>query len=387
MTIENTSKQTKAPVTIVGAGMGGLVLARVLYLQGIPVTIYEAESSTSARTQGGKLDIHERDGQIALEIAELTKQFKAIIQEGGEASRVVDQNGKVLLDDPDDGTHGRPEVLRGDLRNILLASLPEDIIQWNKKLNYIQTLSDGQHELTFADGSAATTNVLVGADGAFSKVRPLLSEATPEYVGIASVETYLYDVDAKHAATANIVGDGAMYALAPGKGFQAHRKPNNIIHTYVSLKRSKAWFDEIDFENPETPVTQIASEFEGWPKELTTLINDSETAPVLRKVYALPINHRWKHLPDVTLIGDAAHLMPPAGEGANLAMYDGAKLGEAIANNSHNNEEAIVSYETSIFPRSEAAAANADEFLDILLGDRAPFALAETLTEALDGNK
>lgn len=387
MTIENTSKQTKAPVTIVGAGMGGLVLARVLYLQGIPVTIYEAESSTSARTQGGKLDIHERDGQIALEIAELTKQFKAIIQEGGEASRVVDQNGKVLLDDPDDGTHGRPEVLRGDLRNILLASLPEDIIQWNKKLTNIQTFSDGQHELTFADGSTATTNVLVGADGAFSKVRPLLSEATPEYVGIASVETYLYDVDAKHAATANIVGDGAMYALAPGKGFQAHREPNNIIHTYVSLKRSKAWFDEIDFENPETAVTQIASEFEGWPKELTTLINDSETAPVLRKVYALPINHRWKHLPGVTLIGDAAHLMPPAGEGANLAMYDGAKLGEAIANNSHNSEEAIVSYETSIFPRSEAAAANADEFLDILLGDRAPFALAETLTEALDGNK
>ncbi|MGJ5703242.1 FAD-dependent oxidoreductase, partial [Staphylococcus equorum] len=105
----------------------------------------------------------------ALEIAELTKQFKAIIQEGGEASRVVDQNGKVLLDDPDDGTHGRPEVLRGDLRNILLASLPEDIIQWNKKLTNIQTLSDGQHELTFADGSTATTNVLVGADGAFSK--------------------------------------------------------------------------------------------------------------------------------------------------------------------------------------------------------------------------
>ncbi|MGO1998124.1 MAG: FAD-dependent oxidoreductase, partial [Staphylococcus equorum] len=139
MTIENTSKQTKAPVTIVGAGMGGLVLARVLYLQGIPVTIYEAEPSASARTQGGKLDIHERDGQIALEIAELTKQFKAIIQEGGEASRVVDQNGKVLLDDPDDGTHGRPEVLRGDLRNILLASLPEDVIQWNKKLTNIQT--------------------------------------------------------------------------------------------------------------------------------------------------------------------------------------------------------------------------------------------------------
>ncbi|WP_210617309.1 FAD-dependent oxidoreductase [Mammaliicoccus lentus] len=387
MIIETTSKQIKAPMTIVGAGMGGLVLARVLYLQGVPVTIYEAEASTTARTQGGKLDIHERDGQIALEIAGLTNEFKSIIQEGGEASRVVDQNGKVLLDDPDDGTHGRPEVLRGDLRNILLDSLPEGTIQWNKKLTNIQTFNGGQHELTFADGSTVTTNVLVGADGAFSKVRPLLSEATPEYVGIASVETYLYDVDEKHNDAANIVGDGAMYALSPGKGFQAHREPNNIIHTYVSLKRSKIWFDEINFENPETAITQIAAEFEGWPKELTALINDSETAPVLRKVFTLPIGHRWDRVPGVTLIGDAAHLMPPAGEGANLAMFDGAKLGQAIADNLDNVEEAIAAYEASMFPRSAAAAANADKFLDVLLGERAPFELAETLREALDGNK
>ncbi|QTN12687.1 FAD-dependent monooxygenase [Mammaliicoccus vitulinus] len=377
----------KDPVIIVGAGMGGLVLARVLYLKGIPVTIYEAEASTAARTQGGKLDIHERDGQIALEIAELTKEFKAIIQEGGEASRVVDQNGKILLDDPDDGTHGRPEVLRGELRRILLESLPIETIQWNKKLTSIQTLNDGQHELTFADNSTVTTYLLVGADGAFSKVRPLLSEATPEYVGIGSVETYLYDVNEKHPDVANIVGEGAMYALAPGQGFQAHREPNNVIHTYVSLKRSKAWFDEIDFENPETAIGQIAAEFEGWSQKLTALINDSETAPVLRKVYALPVGHCWNRVPGVTLIGDAAHLMPPAGEGANLAMLDGAKLGQAIADNLDNVEEAIATYEAPMFPRSAAAAANADEFLDVLLGDRAPFELAETLSKALDGNE
>ncbi|WP_338014382.1 FAD-dependent oxidoreductase [Staphylococcus edaphicus] len=263
MTIETISELNKSHVTIVGAGMGGLVLARVLYLKGIPVTIYEAEASTASRKQGGKLDIHERDGQIALEIAGLTTEFKSLIQEGGEASRVVDQYGTILLDDPDDGTHGRPEVLRGDLRDILLSSLPEDVIQWNKKLTHIQTLSDNQHQLTFSDGSMITTRILVGADGAFSKVRPLLSEATPDYVGIASVETYLYDVEAKHLDTANIVGDGAMYALSPGKGFQAHREPNNTIHTYVSLKRSKSWFDKINFEDSEQALTQIAAEFEG----------------------------------------------------------------------------------------------------------------------------
>lgn len=299
---------------------------------------------------------------------------------------MVDQNGTILLDDPDDGTHGRPEVLRGDLRDILLSSLPEGVIQWNKKLTHIQTLSDNQHQLTFSDGSTITTRMLVGADGAFSKVRPLLSQATPDYVGIASVETYLYDVDEKHLDTANIVRDGAMYALSPGKGFQAHREPNNTIHTYVSLKRSKAWFDKINFEDSEQAITQIAAEFEGWPNALTALINDSETAPVLRKVYALPIEHRWDRVPGITLIGDAAHLMPLAGEGANLAMLDGAKLRQLIAATPEDIEQAFTQYETMMFPRSQAAATQADAFLDILLGENTPHVLAETLTDTLDGN-
>jgi 2-polyprenyl-6-methoxyphenol hydroxylase-like FAD-dependent oxidoreductase len=107
------------PVTIVGAGLGGLTLARVLHVHGIPATIYEAEPSAQDRTQGGQLDIHEYNGQLALEAAGLTREFRSIIHEGGEATHVLDQHGTVLLDEPDDGTGGRPEVLRGDLRRIL----------------------------------------------------------------------------------------------------------------------------------------------------------------------------------------------------------------------------------------------------------------------------
>src|SRR5271154_6801601 len=146
------------PVTIVGAGLGGLTLARVLHVHGIPATIYEAEPSAETRTQGGQLDIHAHDGQRALEAAGLTGEFRAIIHPGGEASRVLDRHGQVLLDEPDDGAGGRPEVLRGDLRRILLESLPTGTIQWGKKVTGVRSLGDGRHELTFAAGPAVTTS-------------------------------------------------------------------------------------------------------------------------------------------------------------------------------------------------------------------------------------
>ena len=375
------------PITIVGAGLGGLVLARVLHVHGIPALVYEAESSAEARTQGGQLDIHEHDGQAALEAAGLIDAFRAIIHEGGAASRVLDPHGTVLLDQPDDGMGGRPEVLRGDLRRILLDSLPAGTIQWGRKLMGVASLGHGRHELAFADGSIARTDLLVGADGAWSKVRPLLCDATPTYVGTTYIETYLHDADRRHPAAAAAVGGGGMYALTPGKGIIAHREAGNVLHTYVGLNRSAAWFANIDFTDAAAATARVAAEFEGWAPALTALITDGDTAPVPRMLHALPDGYRWDRVPGVTLLGDAAHLMPPGGDGANLAMFDGAELGKAIAAHAGDVEAALTAFEAAMFLRSEVAAADAHVTMDLCFGSRAPFGFIELITGAPGGER
>ncbi|MDH6569687.1 2-polyprenyl-6-methoxyphenol hydroxylase-like FAD-dependent oxidoreductase [Streptomyces sp. SAI-117] len=371
---------TNSPVTIIGAGLGGLTLARVLHVHGIPATVYEAETSPTARAQGGMLDVHDYNGQLALRAAGLMEEFRGLVLEGREATRLVDRDGTVLFDKADDGTGGRPEVQRGELRQLLLDSLPAGTVRWGHKVSGVRTLGGGRHEVTFADGTSVDTGLLVGADGAWSRVRPLLSPAKPAYTGMSCVEVYLHDADIRHPASAKVVGTGALFVLAPGKGFVTHRERGGNLHTYVMLARPREWFADIDFSDTAEAVARIAREFDGWAPELTALITDADTAPVLRPFSALPVEHRWERVPGVTLIGDAAHVAAPNGEGANLAMLDGAELAQALAAHPDDIETALTQHEHAMFPRSAETATEGTELFALMFGDDAPHGLIRVFT-------
>jgi 2-polyprenyl-6-methoxyphenol hydroxylase-like FAD-dependent oxidoreductase len=359
------------PVTVIGAGLGGLVLARVLHVNGIPVTVYEAEASAAARAQGGLLDIHPWNGQPALAAAGLTNRFRRLVLPGRESYRVLDRAGTVLLDTTDDGRGERPEVSRGELRQMLLDSLPDGIVRWGRKVGGVQALGEGRHELRFTDGATVAASLLIGADGAWSRIRPLLSDATPDYVGVMSVEYFLLDADARHRAAAEAVGAGSLFALAPGRGLLAYRERGGTLHAYVQLRVPADWLADTGVADGTAVSARVAAEFDGWAPELTALITESDTAPVVRPLYALPAGQRWARVAGVTLIGDAAHLAPPNGEGANTAMQDGAELGQAIAGHPDDVEVAVAQYEQAMFPRA-AAEARGEDIYGIMLGDDAP---------------
>lgn len=359
-------------IAIVGAGLGGLTLARVLQAQGVAATIYEGETSATTRTQGGLLDIHEETGQVALRAAGLYDEFLTLVRPGEDAKRVVDRHGTILFDITAGPGSARPEVDRGELRRLLIDSLAPGAIRWGHKLASVRHRVEGGYDLTFEDGSATRADVVIGADGAWSKVRPLLTPAKPLYSGTCFIEIALASGGQNCRASVAAIGSGTLMAVAPGKGIIAHRYAGGHVRGYVAPNKPEEWMRSITFGDPSAGLRQVADEFDGWSPLLTAFVTQSDAEPWLRPIYALPVGLTWDRVPGVTLVGDAAHLMSPfAGEGANLAMYDGADLASKLVEQP-DIEVALTAYEDRLFPRSSDAVGLSAQNLEIFFGQEAP---------------
>ncbi|KAI9773728.1 MAG: hypothetical protein M1839_002026 [Geoglossum umbratile] len=353
-------------IAIIGAGPGGLVLARLLQRNQISCTVFELESGPDARNQGGTLDLHRDSGQLALHEAGLMEVFKEKARPEGEALKIISPAGDVLWDENDDRTEfpNRPEIDRVVLRDLLLDSLEPDSIRWGKKLQRVEPGKNNAHDLHFEDGIETGFDLAIGADGAWSKVRPLLTDIAPFYSGVTAIELWALDVEARNPWLSDYVGAGSCFMFDEGRALISQRNGNGSIRSYACVRQEEAWVKNcrIDWEKPDAARAQLAERYFGdCAEELKRIVLESRDELIPRVLYMLPVGIKWPPHPGVTLLGDAAHLMTTfAGVGVNVAMHDALDLAKAVIafKNGKGLAEAIQGYEAGMFERANVNAAD-----------------------------
>jgi len=378
------SNATHPTIAIIGAGPGGLLAARVLQQGGLAPRIYDADGSVSSRNPGGTLDLHADSGQIAIDDAGLTDRFAELARPEGQAKRLVDPVSGALLKEfgAEPGVFAAPEIDRGQLREMLADSVDPASIRWQHKLVEFDPASAGGGQMWFANGAVEHADIVIGADGSWSRVRPALTPARPRYTGVSFVELAFSDVDRKHPGVSKLVGDGHLWANGDGQNLILQRNSGGVVRGYLGMRIELDWLAREGLGAPDghggvelnangvhaldtDKVREVLLErFASFAPQLRSVIVESEGVFANRPIFALPAPLRWEHRSGISLIGDAAHVMSPfGGNGVNFALLDAAEIARAILASVRSGgdvDQAIREYELTMFARTGEVAVGAN---------------------------
>jgi len=353
-------------VAIVGGGPGGLTLARLLQLQGISVKVYERDVNASARVQGSPLDLHDNSGMAAIHKAGLFREFKNNFMPGADKTLIVNERAEVKYSDHDtnreedfENPHFRPEIDRGDLRKILLASLQPDTVIWNSHFDSMQKQKDGWL-LHFKNGNSAYADVVIASDGANSKIRPYITDIRPFYSGITMLEGNIYQSKDAAPMLHPLIDGGKIMAFGNAKNILMGQKGGGDLGFYASFKADENWATTsgLDYSDKIQMLNWFKSAYPEWSSIWYELFENAAVPFIPRPIYCMPLDQNWEAMPNLTMIGDTAHVMPPfAGEGANMAMRDALELSDCLTSGKYETvRDAISSYEKNMrLYASEAA--------------------------------
>lgn len=364
MTIQTTNKT----IGIIGGGPGGLMLGLLLQQKGFDFTIFEKSDVNVNQARGGSLDIHAESGQLPLIEAGLIEQFKALARFEGEDTKVVDKKGRVYYEETAEGEGGRPEIDRGELCDLIYQQIDPKHIQYGYEFEAMTKLENGKTQVTFTNGEQKTFDLVVGSDGAFSKVRQYLSEEPIIYTGVSFVELSVPNVKEDYPDLAQYNKNGKMMAFGGNQLILGQLNGDGRIVVYIAYQLDQAGLDEYKALSKEELKQRLLEEYQDWDEALLKYIQYSDDNIMFRRIYRLPIGFKWDHVNNVTLIGDAAHLMSPfAGEGVNMALYDAYLLANALGavGVEGDFDQALKTYEAAMYADSSEKAQESQDNLEL----------------------
>ncbi len=377
-------------ILIIGAGLGGLALAQGLLNAGFNVTVFERDQSPSSRAQGYRISIRSL-GMAALTALltpdKMGRLAKAKIADVGDGFTCANEKMEPLLRIPL-GQDAAVQLLRSELRSLLQEGIN---IQWNKRLARFEDKGN-QVIAHFEDGSYAAGDLLVGCDGGASTVRELLPSmygndlgSVPKIVDIHRAilggqidRTPEWDklLPLNKTGLVRYVGPHS-HSLGVCFSERVDRSPTVFWALSEEIENAKApWYQldqGLEYRKRILDHCKQVMGSEPWHENLKKLVYDTPAeammAPWLLRTTQFPDSNQFPMVPSgrVTLLGDAAHAMPPdRGLGGNNVLEDARLLSTLLASSPKpiNWARLTAEFERQMFTRAKIAVQESNSAAD-----------------------